>query len=77
MFLIINNFININSILYLIFFFNAAYHYSSLLYFSVVAENCYKLYTLVSRSARQVKYAEYTIDTISHSRHVIKTTDTI
>ena len=77
MFLIINSSTNISLMLHLISLFNTVYHCSSLLYFSIITENCCELYTLVSRSVRQVKYAECTIDTTSYSRHVIETTDTI
>ena len=74
-------------LLQLISFFNAAHHYLSsliityhclsLLYFFVVAENCCGLYILVSMSVGQVKHAECAIETTSHSRHIIETTDAI
>ena len=77
MFLIIDSSTNISSMLHLIFLFNIAHHCSSSLHFSVITENCCRLYTLVSRPARQVKYAEHAIDTTSYSKHIIETTDTI
>ena len=82
MFLIINNSININLMLHLIFF-NAALSCLSfqccslLLCFFVIAGNCCRLYILVNELIEQVKHAKCAIETTSHSRHIIKTTNMI
>ena len=86
MFLIIDSFININSMLHLIFFFQYCFSLSLFLTLLITAHHCYTSllllkiaagYILVSRLIRQVKHAKHAIETISHSKHIIETIDAI